>query len=170
MRIGELKGMPMVSLAEGTRLGKLKGVEVDVREGFVRYLRLDGEGGRADGMIPWNMIHSFGKDAVTVDSAAVIRTGLAPTERDCVIPYVGDRPVVTESGTRLGTIEDYEIEIPSGRVLVYHLGSKGLINRLTGHHLSFPHAVIRTFGRDAIIVADEVAEQGEEHKQERRAA
>lgn len=154
--IGDLLGMPIVALDQGTRMGKVNGAEVDAREGRLRYLHFDGEGGRADGVIPWEAVRAVGTDAITIESTSAARESLAHADRDCLTPHVGDRPVVTESGTRLGTVHTYDVDEVTGQVLVYHIHTGGLIGRLTRRELRFTHDQIRTFGKDAIIVADEV--------------
>src|SRR4051794_13748570 len=146
-RIVELLGMAIVSVQEGTRLGKLDGLEIDPAEGRVRYLRFDAERQRADGVIPWEAVRSIGADAITVDSTASARESIAAVDRDRVVAQIGDRPVVTESGERLGHIVDYDVDEVSGRVVGYHVAAGGLFARLTGREMQIPAGAIRTFGK-----------------------
>jgi sporulation protein YlmC with PRC-barrel domain len=156
-RIEDLLGMPIVTVQEGVRLGKVKGVEVDTAEGRIRYLHFDGERNRQDGVISWHAVRSVGGDAVTIESVSQAKDTIPPAERDGLSPQVGDRPVVTESGTRLGTVTSYELDEVTGHIQKYRIGAHNLLERLTGREIEFPHSAIRTFGKDAIIVADEVA-------------
>jgi sporulation protein YlmC with PRC-barrel domain len=156
-RIEELLGMPIVTLEEGTRLGRLKGVEVDTIDGRIRYLRLDGEGHRAEAVIPWDAVRAIGGDAITVESKDSVKETVLAADRDRLSSYVGDRPVVTESGNRLGTVTSYEVDERNGVIGAYHVAAGGIFGRLTGNEIVFPHAAVRTFGKDAIIVADEVS-------------
>ena len=71
-------------------------------------------------------------------------------------PDVRDRPVMTESGTRLGRVTDYDVDEASGRVERYHVATGGFFGRLTHREIAFPPAAVRAFGPDAIVVADEV--------------
>jgi uncharacterized protein YrrD len=158
-RIEDMLGMPIVTVDEGLRLGKLKGVEVDLAEGRIRYLRLDGEGGRADGFIPWGAIRSVGADAITVQSKAAVGETIPAADRDRVVGHLGDRAVVTEGGARLGQIVSYDVDEQTGMLLGYRVGTGGLLGRLTGSTLDFPHGAVRTIGRDAIIVSNDVTQQ-----------
>src|SRR5687768_14391269 len=97
-RIEDLLGMPVMTLQEGVRLGKLKGVEVDTEDGRIRYVHFDAERHRPDGVIAWEAIRSVGANAITVESITSASETLPAAERDRLSPYLGDRPVVTESG------------------------------------------------------------------------
>lgn len=154
--IHDLVGMPLVTVAEGLRLGALNGVEFHAAGGQVRYLLFKGAETRADGVVPWSAVRSVGSDAITVESLATVLDAIPPEERDELTPDVRDRPVLTESGTRLGTITGYDVDETSGRIARYHVATGGLIGRLTRQELSFTQDAIRAFGRDAIVVADEV--------------
>lgn len=158
--IHELVGMPLVTVQEGIRLGTLKGVEFDAAEGRIRYLLFEGAAGRADGVLPWDAIRRMGSDAITVESVASVREAIPSAEQERVTPDVRHRPVLTESGTRLGTITGYDLDDASGWVVRYHVAAGGFVGRMLHREFSFSQDAIRSFGRDAIIVADEVATGG----------
>jgi sporulation protein YlmC with PRC-barrel domain len=150
MRIDELLGMPIVTVHEGMRLGRADGVEIDPAEGRVAYLKFKGDD-RPDGLIPWSSIRAIGKDAVTVESVMTALDSVSQNDRIRLTPHVGDRPVVTESGHRLGHITGYDIDPSDGRIVSYRI-SAGLFHR----DLEFRPTAIRTFGTDAVIVDDAV--------------
>jgi uncharacterized protein YrrD len=156
MRIHEFIGMPVVALDDGVRLGTVRGVELDMSAGGIRYVRIRGEGRRGESVVPWSALHSVGRDAVTIESSSALLETIPGADRDSVIPHLGDRPVVTESGDRIGRLDDYEFDPQTGAILTYHLAPQGLLGRITGHRLQFPHASVRTVGADAIIVSDDV--------------
>lgn len=154
--------MSVLTLDEGIRLGKLKGLELDFAKGQIEYLHFDGSGNRPDGLIPWSAVRSVGEDAITIESAAAVRQTLGAVERERLTSHVGDRPVLTETGIRVGTITNYEVDAQLGRIVNYEVSTGGFLGHLTGRHLTFPHAAIRTFGKDAIIVSDEVCREPEQ--------
>lgn len=158
--IDQLLDMPIVTVEEGQKLGSLKGVEIDTSEGRIRYLHLKGAG-RADGAIPWQAVRSVGSDAITVESKTAVMETVPTNERDALTSYVGDRSVVTESGERLGSIKSYDVDETSGEIRMYHVGTGGVLGRLTGREIRFPHHAVRTFGDDAIIVSDWVTAEKE---------
>lgn len=155
--IRELMGMPLVTVQEGLRLGTLKGVEFSAADGQIRYLHFDGADTRADGVLPWASVRSVGSDAITIESLAGVLEAVPSADREEVTPDVRDRSVMTASGTRLGKVTGYDVDEATGRIERYHVATGGLLGRLTHRELSFSRAEIYSFGRDAIIVADEVA-------------
>jgi len=107
-------------------------------------------------VVPWARLHSVGADAVTVDSHDALLKGVPPAERDGLTPHVGDRPVLTESGTRIGQITSYELDEKTGHLQRFHINTGGILGRLTHSEVVFGRGEIRSFGKDAILVADSV--------------
>lgn len=153
--INDLLGMPVMALQEGTRLGKLSGFEIDAREGRIRYLHFDGDH-RPSGLVAWEAVRSIGEDAITVASVTDVRQDLTGIDRDGLTSRIGDRPVVTESGDSLGRITSYDVDEKSGRIVNYRIAAGGLLGRLRHDELVFTHAQIHVFGRDAVVVGDDV--------------
>jgi sporulation protein YlmC with PRC-barrel domain len=156
----ELLGAPLVTLDEGIRLGTLKGVEFDNADGQIRYLHIDGAETRADGVVPWGAVRAVGADAITVESVGAVLEAIPGADREACTADVRDRPVITESGTRLGKVTEYDVDETTGRIERYHVGTGGLIGRLTHREHAFDRSAVRAFGRDAIIVVDAVGQSG----------
>ena len=154
--IHDLLGMPVVTVGEGIRLGTLQAVEFDAAEGRIRYLHFKGAATRADGVLPWGAIRAVGADAITVESLAMVLEEVPAAEREEISPDVRHRPVLTESGTRLGKVTGYDVDEVTGRIERYHVATGGLFGRLTHSEIAFGREMVRAFGPDAIIVADEV--------------
>ncbi len=154
--INQLLGMPVVALQEGLRLGHLNGVEINAPEGRIRYLHFHGEH-RPDGVVAWEAIRSLGDDAITVGSVMDVRHDLSSVDRTGLVAHVGDRPVVTENGTRLGSVTSYDLDEKSGRILAYHIATGGLLGHLRHATITFTPDQVRTFGHDAIIVENQLA-------------
>lgn len=155
-RIHDLLGMDVVTVREGASLGRLGGVEIDPVEGRVRYLRLESDGRRQGGLVPWESVRAVGDDAVTIESADAVVETIPGEVRDHVTPHLGDRPVVTESGRRLGQISSYDVDEVTGRITRYQVKPDAFFKRLSGRMLDLPPESVVTFGRDAIIVGDEM--------------
>lgn len=155
-RMEEVLNMPLVTVQEGTRLGRITGAELDTAGGWVRYLRFRGEGRGPGGMLPWIAVQNVGTDAVTVTSTSEVIPSLRQEDQDRLASHIGDRPVVTESGTELGRVVDYTFDVETGKVETYLVEAGGFLGRLSGRTYEFPHAAVRAFGKDAIVVADEV--------------
>jgi uncharacterized protein YrrD len=110
-------------------------------------------------VLAWASVRSVGTDAITVESLAAVLEAVPSAEREEVTPDVRDRPVMTESGTRLGKITGYDVDEVTGRIERYHVATGGFLGRLTHSQLSFSQEAVRAFGRDAIIVPDEVGRE-----------
>ncbi|MGV3724486.1 MAG: PRC-barrel domain-containing protein [Actinomycetota bacterium] len=156
MRIHELVGMPVMALDTGSRLGIIKGVELQMSEARVYYVRVDRPGRKDDGIIPWAALHAVGQDAVTVSGADAVFDAIPAADRDNLTPHLSDRPVMTQNGTRLGHLDDYDLDPATGRIESFHVAPQGMLNRLTGRGCTFPRSVLVTIGGDAIIVSDEI--------------
>lgn len=154
----ELLGAPLVTVAEGIRLGTVKAVEFDDAEGQIRYLHVDGAESRADGVVPWQAVRSVGADAITVASQGDMLEGIPNADRESCTADVRNRPVITESGTQLGTVTEYDVDETTGRIDRYHVATGGLLGRLTHREHTFSRGAVRAFGRDAIMVVDAVGQ------------
>ena len=154
----DLLGMPLVTVQEGLRLGTLKGLEFNPADGRIRYLHFDGADTRADGVLAWDSVRTVGADAITVASLDAVLEAVPAADREEITPDVRNRPVITESGTRLGTITGYDVDEASGRIERYRVATGGFVGRLTHREISFPQEAVRAFGRDAVIVADDVGQ------------
>lgn len=156
--IQELLGAPLVTIREGIRVGTLKAVDFAPADGRIRYLHFAGAETRADGVVPWASVRALGADAITIESLADVLDAVPAAEREEVTPDVRDRPVITESGTRLGKVTGYDLDKATGRIERYHIATGGFLGRLTHQELTIPRDAVRAFGRDAIVVADAVAQ------------
>ena len=158
--IHDLLGMPIVTVQEGIRLGTVRGVELDATASRIAYLHFDGADTRADGVVPWERVRTVGEDAITIQSLVEVLEAIPAAERDRVTPDVGDRPVMTESGTRLGRVTSYDVDEKTGLIERYHVATGGFFGRLTRSEISFPPSAVRAFGPDAMVVADEAGRSG----------
>lgn len=117
MDADKLKGMAIVSIAEGATLGHVEDVLIDTAA-----LRIDAfqvKGDRQRFIVPFDQVRNIGADAVTVESRQAARVledeaaigGLAGLERFKRLKVVDD------AGTFLGTVNNIEIDQAGGRVV-----------------------------------------------------
>ncbi|OIQ59298.1 PRC-barrel domain protein [Moorella thermoacetica] len=146
----KLMGMPVVSLADGHQLGRIKRLLIDHSKMAIAAFTVDRKGWfKEQPVVPYSHVKSVGSHAVTVDEAsAVVKLSSLPELEALAkhpLPLLGAR-VITEEGTVLGTVEDFRFDPQDGKI--HYLDVK--IGLLHGAR-SLETDQIITCGRDALI-------------------
>jgi sporulation protein YlmC with PRC-barrel domain len=152
-----VKGMPVITMAEGKQVGKVDDLVVDPERKAVGWLRLHSGGmGMLGGerlWVPTAAVHSVGEDVVTINAEADARTPEeAPEALDLVKAkreIIGNK-VITENGERLGEVRDYEFN-PDTFALTSLTVPPGM--NVVGELLTIAGDKILTIGEDVIVVA-----------------
>lgn len=164
MELRGLRGMPVLTVDTGERLGEVADVLLDPQERQVKVMRVR-RGGmwRGDmGEVSYNAVQSIGRDALMLPSRVVLR----PAEGDHgnlfqIDQLIGLR-VVSEYGEALGTVEDAELDPTTGRLTALVMVPSGL-GGLLGKRRTIAIEQVRTIGRDVVVlVASPGAELTEE--------
>lgn len=149
-----VKGMPVVSLADGATLGAIDHVYFDPRQmavvGFTFHQRSRLFGGGTSGLVDISDVHAFGDDAVTVRDVAVVRSDLAVTaghEELIDLEALLKRDVMTESGHRLGRVAAIQFGDASHALVAIEVNGEGAPQRIAADR-------IKTVGPELIIIAD----------------
>ncbi|WP_406677464.1 PRC-barrel domain-containing protein [Neomoorella carbonis] len=146
----KLMGMPVVSLADGHQLGRIKRLLIDQQKMVIAAFTVDRKGWfKEQPVIPYSHVKSVGNHAVTVDQAsAVVKLSSLPELEVLAkhpLPLLGAR-VITEEGTVMGTVDDFRFDPQDGKI--YYLDIKsGLLHGTR----SLATTQIITCGRDALI-------------------
>ncbi|MGI9952554.1 PRC-barrel domain-containing protein [Moorellaceae bacterium AZ2] len=149
-RSKKLAGMPVISLADGQALGRIRRLLIDHQNLAIAGLILDRKGWfKEQAVIPYSHVNHVGSHAVTVDQAsAVVKLSSVPELENLAknpIPLLGAK-VITEDGAVLGVVEDFFFQPQDGKIRYLEL--KG---HLLQGKSQLPAEVIRTCGRDALI-------------------
>lgn len=124
MDANTLKNMAIVSLAEGTKLGRVEQPLLDLTARRVTALRVKGDDGVF--ILPFDRIANVGADAITVDSSAATQTPSTGGEANGLVTLdeLGKLKVVDQAGTFLGTVSNLEIDATTGAIteLAAHKG------------------------------------------------
>ncbi len=124
----EITGLPVVTVTGGEDVAEVRDVIYSPERGSLVGLTLNKRGflrGRRRQVLPDELIHAIGKDAVMVrDDSALVEPGKAPrevgkpaTERN----VLGD-DVLTEGGVSLGKVRDLVLVVGSkGEVVGYEI-------------------------------------------------
>ena len=150
-----VKGLPVITMAEGKQVGKVDDLVVDPERKAVSWLRLH-TGGLLGGERMWvsvAAVHGFGEHAVTINAEADVRTPADAPEADALIKagrgIIGNK-VMTENGQRLGEVRDYEFA-PDTFALTHLFVPPGM--NLLGQLMTITADRILTIGEDVIVVA-----------------
>jgi uncharacterized protein YrrD len=160
--IGSLGGKQVLSLQTGNRLGEVRDFYIDPINGLVLGLTLAGPESGARG-VPYESIHSFGHDAVMVESESALRPidELGFTDYPRAGDLIGTN-IITVSGNILGQIRNVFVTLQPPPMVVYSVG-ESLLDRLLGRDLFILASSGHAFSDDGerLVVPDDTAEKGD---------
>ncbi len=151
MKASQLKDMPVVSMADGTKIGNVQDALFDTTTLKLSTLVLSGAGGKS--LLPFGSVRSFGADVITVESAAVTQgiEGHGSVDAMRSLRDLTNLRVINAEGTHLGDVRDLEVNPQDGRVteLAAHRG--GLLG-LGGASVTVPASAVRGIGPKIVTV------------------
>jgi sporulation protein YlmC with PRC-barrel domain len=152
-----VKGLPVITMAEGKQIGKVDDLVVDPERKAVSWFRLHSGGmGMLGGERLWvsaQAVHGVGADAVTINAEADARGPADVPEALALVKakrgVIGNK-VITENGERLGEVRDYEFNADT-----FALTSLTVLPgmNVVGEILTIPGDKVLTIGEDMIVVA-----------------
>ncbi len=159
-----VKGLPVMTMAEGKQIGKIDDLVVDPESKTVSWLRLH-SGGMLGGERLWvstEAVHGVGEDAVTINAEADVRTPADAPEAVALIKakreLIGGK-VITENGERVGEVRDYEFD-PETFAITSLSVPPGM--NVVGETLTITGDKLLTIGEDVIVVAMDAVSRPEE--------
>lgn len=165
MNTKRLKGLAVVSIADGRKVGTVHEVYVEPTERRVVSFGLRQPGGllhAASGpplVVDTDNVHALGSDALTVDDASALREAAGGGHPGVVSGEdLTKRKVVTEGGIYVGQVVSVEIDPATYRLTAIEV-SPGFFR---GNKL-IPDAQVTSLGADVVVVSDLVCTpQGED--------
>lgn len=142
LALADLTGRPVLDVSSATTVGQVKRAVLDPREGRISALQLAKVDDAAD-LLPWDGIKAIGPDAITIDSASVLRTAESAAESrasEYGLDPLGAR-LLTTAGVGLGTVSDLELNEGSG-----------VIDAVSADGVSHPGSAIVGFGSYALVI------------------
>ena len=154
-----LVGKTVLSLASGNKLGHVTGVNIDPVNGLLVALALKLEDGEA-AKVPYEAIHSFGRDAVMAESEQAVLP--LPAEDRTVERNARDlfgTKVILESGVLLGEIANVLVTLRPPPSVLYEV-RRSMLDRLLGRTFFIPASVAYVLSDDAerLLVPDITSE------------
>lgn len=156
----ELVGLPVVSLEEGIRVGRVTGLVVNPTEKAVAALLVE-KGGllREQKFVPFPQVYSIGENAVTLNRLRHAEKGASLPEilrlfKEKVM-IIGSK-VVAENGTILGNVVEYLVDTSTGMISALEIApaKPAIVQGVALLDSSF----IRTIGKEIIVVTDTAGE------------
>lgn len=157
MDADKLKGMAVISIAEGTRLGRIDDILFDTHA--LRVAAILASGDRQTFVVPFEGLKNIGSDAVTVENSGVTQ---AASKGGAFASLIGlskfkGLKVVDSTGTFLGTISAVDLDEVGGRLLGLTVHKGGVLG-LGGTTKTIAAEMIRSVGPEIVTVAtDDVA-------------
>ncbi len=154
-----LIGRAVVSVADGEKVGAISDVRFDLAQRTVVGLLIGGTGGlfshETPSFVPITHIHTFGRDAVTVnDKSAITVAGGAAHERIGTLNDIAKR-VVTVGGEVIGDGDDVRFDEATGAITVLQLAPQGGFLGIGATVHVIPIGAVAKFGRDVITVTED---------------
>ena len=156
-RYEDMKGLPVVTMAEGKQIGKIDDLIIDPERKAIGWLRIHRGGvGSMGGERLWAStaaVHGIGEDAVTINAEADIRIPADALEAAALVKAGRDvigAKVMTENGARMGEVRSYEFD-----PITFALTSLSVSPDMNtvGEMLSIAGDRLLTIGEDMIVVA-----------------
>lgn len=156
----ELLGMPVVSLEEGLRVGRVTGLVVDPAAKAVAALIVEkGSLFREQRFVPFPQVYSIGANAVTLHRSHQAAKGANLPEILRLykekVPVTGAK-VVAENGTILGHVTEYFVDTTTGSITTLEIApvKPAFVQGIALLDSTF----VRTIGKEIIVVNNEATE------------
>lgn len=151
MNPDKLKGVAVVALDDGARLGRVSGTLFDRATLQLRALQVKSDGHGF--IVPFQQVRAIGADAVMVGSSHESQAASSAGEYAQLIDYdaIKKLKVVDSTGTYAGTIHNLEVDPASGKTLrlIVH---KGGVLGLGGETTTIDSSAITGVGPELITV------------------
>jgi sporulation protein YlmC with PRC-barrel domain len=157
MKVHALKGLAVVSIASGAKLGYVDDVRFDPQEMRVAALEVKADNQR--GLVPLSDVKSIGKDAVMVPSDEVLRNvnAAGPLSDLPGLDQIRRLKVVDEAGTYLGRVQDLEIDLQDGQIVSVAAHEGGVLG-VGGKTTTAGRNEIRSIGDEVMVIATQTDE------------
>jgi sporulation protein YlmC with PRC-barrel domain len=144
-----LNKKPVVSLADGEKLGHVDDLLIDPATLEFSAVVIKGE--RGESILPRGSIHSFGEDAITVQSVSETQAGPNATPGLRPFSEFKGHKVVDSAGTLVGHLHDIEIDPKTGWISSLEVHCGGVLG-IGASTIKVNPEMICSFGPDLITV------------------
>ncbi|ABZ82732.1 prc-barrel, putative [Heliomicrobium modesticaldum Ice1] len=151
-------GLAIISISDGRELGLVRDLIINPDQGAVEYLMVENETWYLGAqVIPFERLQGVGEYAVTIESEEALQRLIDLPDVLGLIQRqvkVKGTKVLTKGGRLIGLVSEYFVDVASGKIA----GCLLLPSRETLGARIIPAESVVTFGRDVLIVAEDLDE------------
>ena len=158
-KLRDLLGLPVLELENGTQIGEVREVVLDIEMASVLGILIAGANWFTESQgILFHDLFSLGRDAVTVRNCDTVQTitDLLALESTCHLEDLLNKDIFTETGINLGALVDIVFETTTGEIKAYEV-SDGIITDLIHGRMLMPLPQAQVISEDKLIVPDAMA-------------
>ncbi|MTI82113.1 MAG: photosystem reaction center subunit H [Firmicutes bacterium] len=157
----QLVGQPVISIGDGTEIGRVKELVIDPASYSVVALILEQKKiFKEQKFIPYGKVSSVGSDAITIEKSNSVKKGASLPEivelTRSKHPLIGCK-VVAENGTVLGIVDEYYIDISDGSLSGFELSGSFINSIMTGRAF-LDISLVRTIGKKILVAVNDASE------------
>jgi uncharacterized protein YrrD len=159
MKGSEIKGLAVVSIADGERIGTIDRVYVDPHNLSIAGFDVTEQGGFLSPgrttYIRTDEVHALGPDALTINHGGIFQEPGRTVDRDELfeIDHLRQDEVATEGGEHIGSVADFDFDPQTFAIAEVEI-NRGLLKS----NLIVPATLIMSMGKDLVIVKNQVLE------------
>lgn len=160
-----LKGIPVVAIQDGEKVGSVNQVRFNVEHRRIQGFEV-GTGGLFGGntyFLPIDSVESLGTDAIMIPDRGALQsdTSSARLQQYPTLDDLTQLRVVSQGGTLLGSLAAVDVEPRSGAMTDIEIEQPGITGAFKSH-IDVPIDQVISIGRDVAVVPDNVAESSTE--------
>lgn len=163
MDVKDLKGLAVVAVQDGQKVGEVADIRISPSDRRVVRLQVSSGGllGGRTTVVEMDDVTSIGPDAVMIPNREVVRAEGEDAAQNLLNlkEFTGLR-AVSDQGRLIGTVAGAEIETPSGRLLTVEIAPVG-IGGMFGRRQSVGIAEVISIGRDVVVVPESAVQVAE---------
>lgn len=150
----EMLGLPIISIAEGEEIGKVKSLVINPEKGSIDFITIEHEDWQVSvKAIPFKKVVGIGEYAVTIEGEnSIIDLNEIPIANQLVNKKIKitDAKVMTRKGELLGTVSEFFANEENGIVI-------GMQVHLANQDVILPAETVLTFGKDILVVSEDAS-------------
>jgi uncharacterized protein YrrD len=156
MTVSNLRGKTIISMDNGEKIGEVEDVYIDPQDLSIAGLAVS-QGGffdRDTQIVPGHNIDKWGKDAVLVRNAGVLRPTADVPERDGWLSAhdkINGLSLVNTRGERIGRINDLLLD-NNGKIVAYQVSEGSGQSAFGGQTKEIPASKTTALGKDVAII------------------